>query len=63
MTYLDDDVRISRSGDESLFVLERARRAGTPKPMLGEAAIEALSPEEAKTYDLQGRPPVSEEES
>ena len=62
---LERRARARRGGDGSLFVLERARKGWyTPKPMLGEAAIEALSPEEAKTYDASKDVlPSGEEES
>lgn len=53
VTYLDDDVRISRGGDGSLFVLQRAQKGWyRPKPMLEDGLRTLLCQRDATdTYD------------
>jgi hypothetical protein len=48
VTFLDDDLRISRGGDGSLFILERVERG--PLAMMDETAAEMRLTEE-KTYN------------
>eukprot|EP00550_Attheya_septentrionalis_P006806 CAMPEP_0198295984 /NCGR_PEP_ID=MMETSP1449-20131203/30367_1 /TAXON_ID=420275 /ORGANISM="Attheya septentrionalis, Strain CCMP2084" /LENGTH=320 /DNA_ID=CAMNT_0043996439 /DNA_START=106 /DNA_END=1068 /DNA_ORIENTATION=+ len=54
ITYLDDDLRISRGGDGSLFILVRADGKDgrkKPMPMLECDASDFVVPDSAPTYD------------
>jgi len=48
ITYVDDDLRIGRGGDGSLFVLVKDR--SDPAPALSESEVNSLKPED-KMYD------------
>jgi hypothetical protein len=48
VTYLDDEVRISRGGDGSLFVLLREK---SPRPVLSSTEASALAPTTSKVYN------------
>eukprot|EP00747_Dinoflagellata_sp_TGD_P179396 gnl/TRDRNA2_/TRDRNA2_30160_c0_seq1.p1 gnl/TRDRNA2_/TRDRNA2_30160_c0~~gnl/TRDRNA2_/TRDRNA2_30160_c0_seq1.p1 ORF type:complete len:347 (+),score=48.02 gnl/TRDRNA2_/TRDRNA2_30160_c0_seq1:58-1098(+) len=49
VTYLDDDLRISRGGDGSLFILQRPTGWWQPKPMLPLTALPDVN--EEKSYN------------
>jgi hypothetical protein len=52
VTYLDDELRISRGGDGSLFILTRPTKKKKPMPMLPLEVAETISVDpESPTYD------------